>query len=216
MTWSVQIAAYEGSTQRKKFAVDAVRDARAEGVPAYYYHGPSISSVCVGAWPRAAVRGDMEPAFNDPNERRSLDQILSQQPSDLIVLPPGMPAVNKEVRPRPAAPRDQLGAASGGSVAAGDDEDLSLPLSQRRGRGHRGEDRGAAQALVSREASPAAPARCWAVTRRWPAPGPSPARRRRRGRFSLRSRRPTSGQACAAAAGLRHAPVTRRELTGEN
>ena len=96
MLWSVQIAAYEGSPQRKKYAVDAVREARAQGVPAYYYHGPSISSVCVGAWPKSAVRGDMEPAFNDPNEKRSMEQIMQQQPADLIVLPPGMPAVNRE------------------------------------------------------------------------------------------------------------------------
>ena len=100
MVWSVQIAAYEGSPQRKKFAVDAVREARAQGVPAYYYHGPSISSVCVGAWPKQAVRGEMEPAFNDPNEQRSMDQIAQQQPADLIVLPPGMPAVNRELRGR--------------------------------------------------------------------------------------------------------------------
>jgi hypothetical protein len=96
MAWSVQIAAYEGSPQRKKYAVDAVREARAQGVPAYYYHGPSISSVCVGAWPKQAVAGDMEPAYNDPNEKRSMEQILKQQPADLIVLPPGMPAVNRE------------------------------------------------------------------------------------------------------------------------
>jgi hypothetical protein len=96
MVWSLQIAAYEGSPQRKKYAVDAVREARAQGVPAYYYHGPSISSVCVGAWPRQAVTGEMEPAFNDPNQKRTMDQILQQQPADLIVLPPGMPAVNKE------------------------------------------------------------------------------------------------------------------------
>jgi hypothetical protein len=99
MVWSVQIAAYEGSPQRKKYAVDAVREARAQGVPAYYFHGPSVSSVCVGAWPRQAVRGEMEPAFNDPNEKRSLDQIVQQQPADLIVLPPGMPgAGNREVQ----------------------------------------------------------------------------------------------------------------------
>ena len=98
MVWSVQIAAYEGSPQRKKFAVDAVREARAQGVPAYYYHGQSISSVCVGAWPKESVRGEMEPAFNDPNEKRPLDQIMQQQPGDVIILPPGMPAMNREIQ----------------------------------------------------------------------------------------------------------------------
>jgi hypothetical protein len=100
MEWSVQIAAYEGSPQRKKYAVDAVREARAQGVPAYYFHGPSVSSVCVGAWPKQAVRGEMEPAFNDPNEKRTLEQIAQQQPADLIVLPPGMPGGNREVQTR--------------------------------------------------------------------------------------------------------------------
>jgi hypothetical protein len=98
MMWSVQIAAYEGSPQRKKFAVDAVREARAQGVPAYYYHGPSISSVCVGAWPKESVSGEMEPAFNDPNEKRPIDQIMQQQPGDVIVLPPGMPPINREIQ----------------------------------------------------------------------------------------------------------------------
>ena len=44
------------------------------------------------------VRGDMGPAFNDPDEKRTMEQIMQQQPADLIVLPPGMPAVNKEIR----------------------------------------------------------------------------------------------------------------------
>jgi hypothetical protein len=53
--------------------------------------------VCIGSWPRKAVRGDLEPAYNDPNEKRSLDQIASRAPAeDLIVISPGLPAVNKE------------------------------------------------------------------------------------------------------------------------
>lgn len=98
MVWSLQIAAYDGSPERKKYAVNAVKDARAQGVPAYFFHGPSISSVCIGAWPAQAVRGDMEPAFNDPDERRPMAEIMAQQPGDLIVLPPGMPAMNKDLR----------------------------------------------------------------------------------------------------------------------
>jgi hypothetical protein len=98
MLWSLQIGAYEGSPERKKAAVDAVREARAQGVPAYFYHGPSISSVCIGNWPKQAVRGDMEPAFNDPDERRPMAEIMAQQPGDLIVLPPGMPPVDKDLR----------------------------------------------------------------------------------------------------------------------
>ncbi|HZL34513.1 MAG TPA: hypothetical protein VFC78_04325 [Tepidisphaeraceae bacterium] len=54
--WSIQIGAYEGSPERKKVAVEAVRELRAKGLPAYYYHGDTISSVCVGTWPRSAIK----------------------------------------------------------------------------------------------------------------------------------------------------------------
>lgn len=52
--WSVEIAAYSGF-ERKQAAVESVREARKMNIPAYYYHGPSYSSVCIGAWPQAAV-----------------------------------------------------------------------------------------------------------------------------------------------------------------
>jgi hypothetical protein len=53
--WTVQVAAFrEGD--RKRLAVEAVRQARATNVPAYYYHGDTISSVCVGSWERTAVK----------------------------------------------------------------------------------------------------------------------------------------------------------------
>jgi hypothetical protein len=54
--WTLQIAAYKDSPERKQYAVDAVRTAREQGVEAYYYHGESMSLVCVGTWPREAVR----------------------------------------------------------------------------------------------------------------------------------------------------------------
>jgi len=56
MYFSLQIAAFCQTPDRKERAVQAVRDARAQGIEAYYYHGESISSVCVGAWPKSAVR----------------------------------------------------------------------------------------------------------------------------------------------------------------
>jgi hypothetical protein len=55
-TWSLQIAAYKDSPLRKEAAVEAVREARKQGIEAYYYHGETVSSVCVGAWPEQAVR----------------------------------------------------------------------------------------------------------------------------------------------------------------
>jgi hypothetical protein len=54
--WSVQIMAFKDHPMRKQAAVDAVKDMRAKGIEAYYYHGQTISSVCVGSWPRQALK----------------------------------------------------------------------------------------------------------------------------------------------------------------
>lgn len=54
--YSLEIAVYKDSPDRKKVALETVRAAREMGVEAYYYHGPSTSSVCIGVWPREAVR----------------------------------------------------------------------------------------------------------------------------------------------------------------
>jgi hypothetical protein len=64
--WTLQIAAYKTGPQRKELAVAAVKEARASGVEAYYYHGPSISSVCIGSWPKESVIERM-PGANDSN-----------------------------------------------------------------------------------------------------------------------------------------------------
>jgi hypothetical protein len=53
--WTLQIAVYKGSPERKQAAVDAVRGFRAHGVEAYFRHGPSTSEVYIGGWPREAV-----------------------------------------------------------------------------------------------------------------------------------------------------------------
>jgi len=54
--WSLQIGVYMDSPERKQYAVDAVKEARAQGIEAYYYHGETMSLVCVGSWPLQAVR----------------------------------------------------------------------------------------------------------------------------------------------------------------
>lgn len=56
MHWSLQIGVYLDSPNRKQAAIEAVREARAQGVQAYYYHGDRASSVLIGAWPENAVR----------------------------------------------------------------------------------------------------------------------------------------------------------------
>jgi hypothetical protein len=53
--YSVQIAVFKDSPSRRSTAVEAVRQARAAGHEAYFYHGPTSSSVCIGAWPASAV-----------------------------------------------------------------------------------------------------------------------------------------------------------------
>ena len=70
--WTVQVAAFTG-TDRKRQTVEAVKQAREMNVPAFYYHGENISSVCVGSWDRGAVKeqgvarpGDLD---LDPNAR---------------------------------------------------------------------------------------------------------------------------------------------------
>jgi hypothetical protein len=54
--YSLQIAAFKDSPDRKEAAVETVRKARQQGIEAYYYHGDSASLVCIGAWPESAVR----------------------------------------------------------------------------------------------------------------------------------------------------------------
>lgn len=55
--WSIEIATFSGNPLRKQAAVDMVRQLRQHGEKlAFYYHGPTASSVCIGAWPRDAVR----------------------------------------------------------------------------------------------------------------------------------------------------------------
>lgn len=60
--WSLQIAAFTADASdaeghdRKWAAVESVKELRAQGLPAYFYHGDSISSVCIGVWPESAVK----------------------------------------------------------------------------------------------------------------------------------------------------------------
>jgi hypothetical protein len=79
--WTLEIGSYKDHPDRKKFAVDAVREARAAGEEAYYYHGDTVSSVCVGAWPETAVAE--ERVDSDPKARKNSH-------GDILVLPPGI------------------------------------------------------------------------------------------------------------------------------
>jgi hypothetical protein len=71
--YTIQIGVYKGSPQRKEAAVEAVRQARAQGVEAYYLHGQTSSMVCVGAWPASAlVRIDPTDAASNSDPSKTL------------------------------------------------------------------------------------------------------------------------------------------------
>ncbi len=67
-TWSIEIASFTGAS-RKQDAVDSVKQARAQGVEAYYYHGETASSVCIGSWPaESAVETTPDVQNADPDK----------------------------------------------------------------------------------------------------------------------------------------------------
>jgi hypothetical protein len=54
--WTIEIMTFADNPKRKEAAVEAVREIRAHGEnECYFYHGPTASSVCIGAWPKEAV-----------------------------------------------------------------------------------------------------------------------------------------------------------------
>jgi len=53
-TWTIEIGTFT-TADRKIKAVEAVKEARASGIEAYYYHGETASSVCIGAWPASSA-----------------------------------------------------------------------------------------------------------------------------------------------------------------
>lgn len=53
--WSLEIGVFKNVPNRKELAVSCVNEARAHGIEAYYYHGETASSVCIGAWPKESV-----------------------------------------------------------------------------------------------------------------------------------------------------------------
>jgi hypothetical protein len=59
--WTIAVADYtndarNGEQNRKQLAIESVIDMRKNGIEAYYYNGPNTSTVCIGAWPRSAIR----------------------------------------------------------------------------------------------------------------------------------------------------------------
>jgi len=89
--WTIQIAAYKDSPERKQAAVEAVKAARQAGVDAYYYHGETVSSVCVGVWPQEALQ--IEGMGSLPNARDQQQGSItphSSDPNEQIIVAPGI------------------------------------------------------------------------------------------------------------------------------
>lgn len=85
--FSLAIAAYMDSPMRKEYAVEAVKEARKRGVEAYYFHGETVSEVCIGAWPREAVR-----------EQEASDGRTSDPTQPVLVSTTPLPASMKNLR----------------------------------------------------------------------------------------------------------------------
>jgi len=90
--WTIQIGAYQGSPQRKQAAVEAVKEARAQGVEAYYYHGDTVSSVCVGCWPKEALRIEGAAMVRDGQE------FFGAPEGQDLVLAPGVGLADRDKR----------------------------------------------------------------------------------------------------------------------
>jgi len=97
--WSVQVGVYRGSPSQKEAALEAVKQARAAGIEAYYNFGASSSIVCIGAWPMEAVKPqDASVASSDdpnkmvvvlpaplPPEYKTHDLMVNGKPAKVMV-----------------------------------------------------------------------------------------------------------------------------------
>lgn len=96
--YSLEIASYRDAAERKQAAVDTVREARKAGVEAYYYHGPTTSSVLVGSFPAEAIHIKDETPRADPGKDLLVIPFKPADIPDEIVDDLGNP--NKVVAPK--------------------------------------------------------------------------------------------------------------------
>ncbi len=84
--WSLEIAVYKDSPQRKQAAVDSVKALREyfHRDDFYFFHGKTTSSVCIGTWPESAV------TEKAPERGSSEDRVL--------VMPDGTPDMGSAVK----------------------------------------------------------------------------------------------------------------------
>lgn len=78
--WTLLIGVYADHPERKKAAVAAVQALREQGVEAYYFHDEAASTVCVGAWPRHAIREQESDAASVPVVDRDVEMMVFNVP----------------------------------------------------------------------------------------------------------------------------------------
>jgi len=102
--WTLEIGVYVDSPLRKQYAVNAVREARNQGIEAYYFHGENISSVCVGAFKETALaRQDSDSAESYRSNETLLvlpGQIPQGMSGDQYVMQDGKKTKVKVIAPR--------------------------------------------------------------------------------------------------------------------
>ncbi len=90
--WSLQVAAFHDNARRKEAAVEAVRDLRKQGYEAFFFHGPAVSSVCIGAFPQTSVDVDDGPKKFSPDA----PVLVAPPDMDLVQTPSDRPMVIKQ------------------------------------------------------------------------------------------------------------------------
>ncbi|MBC8106063.1 MAG: hypothetical protein H7Z14_05700 [Anaerolineae bacterium] len=90
--WTLQIGAYKDDPRRKQAAIEAVRAARQSGIEAFYYHGETISSVCVGVWPEESLRIEGMKVVPGGRDMQSGGAVgaASTDPDQQFLVAPGM------------------------------------------------------------------------------------------------------------------------------
>ena len=125
--WTVAIATYTDPALRKRAAVESVADARRRGVEAYYFHDDVQSFVCVGTWPREAIKEQRS------SKTLNEDNVDPNNPRPLLVLGTQLPEAMKrrlqnrvDPRTRPNAPHARVARRDRGPVAHQGDGGLRL------------------------------------------------------------------------------------------
>ena len=77
--YTLVVQQFKDHPKRKEAAVQAVRDFRVRNIQAYYFHSAAASAVCIGTWPKEAVRGDIS-EIRAENPGQTVDSVRGPKP----------------------------------------------------------------------------------------------------------------------------------------